>query len=51
MTGAAFLGGEVVIQTEVDRQTRTLAFMNGSLSCGGKVLLKATAIFRLADKA
>ena len=50
MTGAAFLGGEVAIQTEVDRQTRTLAFMNGSLSCGGKVLLKATAIFRLADK-
>jgi len=48
-TGAAFPGGEVVIQTEIDRQTRTLAFMNGSLSAGGKVLLKATAIFRLAD--
>ena len=51
MTGTVFSGGDVSIQSRIDRQTRTLAFMNASLSAGGKVLLKATAIFRFADTA
>lgn len=49
MTGAAFEGGEATLSSKVDRQTRTIIFMSGILSGAGETILKATAIFRLAD--
>lgn len=47
MTDAEFAGGDVRMVSKIDRQTRTLVFMGGSLIAEGKVILKATAIFRL----
>jgi len=49
VTGADFAGGEVALSSKVDRQTRTIIFMSGTLSADGTTLLKATSIFRLTD--
>ena len=49
LTGTEFQGGDLRFLSEVDRQTRTLVFMNGTLRSGESVLLKATAIFRLSE--
>ena len=49
VTGETFDGGTVSMKTKTDRQTRTLIFMNGIMRAGDTALLKATAIFRLAD--
>lgn len=48
MTGEAFSGGDVEFACTVDRQTRTLIFMHAMVTSGGRCLIKATAIFRLA---
>ena len=49
MTGAEFPGGDIALSLRVDRQTRTIIFMSGTLSGAGETVLKATAIFRLAE--
>lgn len=48
MTGADFEGGAVSIVCKLDRQTRTLIFMNAMVTSGDTPLIKATAIFRLS---
>lgn len=48
MTGADVSAGTVEISSKTDRQTRTLLFTGAELSLDGKLLVKATAIFRLS---
>ncbi|WP_084398099.1 hypothetical protein [Henriciella aquimarina] len=51
MTGERFSGDEAVFRSAVDRQTRSLLFMACTLLCGGRVLMKATGIFKLGQDA
>ncbi len=47
MSGEAFSGGDLSIRLKTDRKTRSLLFVQASLSSEGRLLIKATAIFRL----
>ncbi|MGB3626319.1 MAG: acyl-CoA thioesterase domain-containing protein [Henriciella sp.] len=48
MTGEEVSGGEVALSSEIDRQTRSLLFMHAYAKQGERVIIKATAIFRLS---
>ena len=44
--GAAMIGDELYCDAQVDRMTRTLAFMSGRIVAGERLVLTATAVFR-----
>ena len=49
VTGA-LQGGQLDFRSRLDRQTRTLIFINGEASEGGKPRLRATAIYRVSGR-
>ena len=47
MSGEAFSEGDIGIRLKTDRKTRSLLFVQASLSSGDRLLIRATSIFRL----
>ena len=47
VTGENLADGALSFTCEIDRQTRTLIFIGGAVTQGGKPCLKATAVYRI----